>query len=385
MPSLIAPLCSPHWPQVLPDLELRQLAVKDTTQGGSTGQLKRSLDGMSAPSAEAPAAPAHRSRAAATLQHYHYTAWPDHGVPTSPEPLLRLCGELRRSGAHGAPIVVHCSGGRARRETGASGACLLLAPAPARALCRNFNLFVQVFQAACAPARLQLAPCSRHRALGRLLRSGHHHPPPAAPPRRAPCCQRRGRRGRPGGRSGSGSGGGGGGGCGSSGGRPEVRLRRALVGCGLYWLCRRAFTVPGACGAALQLACTHGPAHKQTSSAAAAPRCPAAPNRCCPCTHHLPPSRPTPRVPPALAARPPPPAGASAAAWCRRASSMCSATPPCSTSCDSWRRHANQSPGRLRTSGRQPSELQRRCSRAEPRRRQQQQAATSSDPPCDTR
>ncbi|PSC69772.1 Meiotically up-regulated 66 [Micractinium conductrix] len=100
--------------QVLPDLELRQLAVKDTTQGGSTGQLKRSLDGMSAPSAEAPAAPAHRSRAAATLQHYHYTAWPDHGVPTSPEPLLRLCGELRRSGAHGAPIVVHCSAGIGR-------------------------------------------------------------------------------------------------------------------------------------------------------------------------------------------------------------------------------------------------------------------------------
>jgi hypothetical protein len=53
-----------------------------------------------------------------TVQHFHYSAWPDHGVPTSPEPLLALCAELRRRGAHASPIVVHCSGGWAAAVVG---------------------------------------------------------------------------------------------------------------------------------------------------------------------------------------------------------------------------------------------------------------------------
>lgn len=55
------------------------------------------------------------------LSHYHYTAWPDHGVPRSPEPLLRLCAELREQAGDG-PVLVHCSGAHARGLwTGALG------------------------------------------------------------------------------------------------------------------------------------------------------------------------------------------------------------------------------------------------------------------------
>lgn len=39
--------------------------------------------------------------------HWHYAAWPDHGVPASPEALLRLVGELAPVQT---PILAHCSG-----------------------------------------------------------------------------------------------------------------------------------------------------------------------------------------------------------------------------------------------------------------------------------
>lgn len=48
------------------------------------------------------------------IDHYHYTAWPDHGVPSSPLPLLKACAHLQRSGAHAGPILVHCSAGIGR-------------------------------------------------------------------------------------------------------------------------------------------------------------------------------------------------------------------------------------------------------------------------------
>lgn len=51
--------------------------------------------------------------------HYHYTGWPDHGVPQSAGPLLLLSYILRTSGNGGgggneSPIVVHCSAGIGR-------------------------------------------------------------------------------------------------------------------------------------------------------------------------------------------------------------------------------------------------------------------------------
>lgn len=52
------------------------------------------------------------------VEHFQLAAWPDHGLPSSPEPLLALSAALRTSpataGVSPAPIVVHCSAGIGR-------------------------------------------------------------------------------------------------------------------------------------------------------------------------------------------------------------------------------------------------------------------------------
>jgi protein tyrosine phosphatase len=60
--------------------------------------------------------------AAAELTHWHYAAWPDHGVPRDASALLALCALVRADeapeagGAHAyaAPVAVHCSAGIGR-------------------------------------------------------------------------------------------------------------------------------------------------------------------------------------------------------------------------------------------------------------------------------
>jgi protein tyrosine phosphatase len=62
--------------------------------------------------------------APAELTHWHYAAWPDHGVPRDPSALLALCALVRADeapeagagGAHAyaAPVAVHCSAGIGR-------------------------------------------------------------------------------------------------------------------------------------------------------------------------------------------------------------------------------------------------------------------------------
>lgn len=54
------------------------------------------------------------------IYHFHYTAWPDFGVPESPSAFLTFLFEVRASGSlcseHG-PVVVHCSAGIGRSGT----------------------------------------------------------------------------------------------------------------------------------------------------------------------------------------------------------------------------------------------------------------------------
>ncbi|CAJ1080953.1 receptor-type tyrosine-protein phosphatase H-like isoform X1 [Xyrichtys novacula] len=54
------------------------------------------------------------------VKHFHFTAWPDHGVPQGTEVLIRFRGLVRqhieREGT-GAPTVVHCSAGVGRTGT----------------------------------------------------------------------------------------------------------------------------------------------------------------------------------------------------------------------------------------------------------------------------
>lgn len=46
-----------------------------------------------------------------TVKHFHFTAWPDHGVPQGTEVLIQFRGLVRQhieSAETGAPTVVHC-------------------------------------------------------------------------------------------------------------------------------------------------------------------------------------------------------------------------------------------------------------------------------------
>ena len=43
------------------------------------------------------------------MRQYHYTAWPDHGVPTSAEPIIRMIEMARECQTKAdTPVVVHC-------------------------------------------------------------------------------------------------------------------------------------------------------------------------------------------------------------------------------------------------------------------------------------
>ncbi|XP_071966723.1 tyrosine-protein phosphatase non-receptor type 1 isoform X2 [Engystomops pustulosus] len=64
------------------------------------------------------------------ILHFHYTTWPDFGVPQSPASFLNFLFKVRESGSlnpeHG-PIVVHCSAGIGRSGTFClADTCLLL-------------------------------------------------------------------------------------------------------------------------------------------------------------------------------------------------------------------------------------------------------------------
>ncbi|XP_027890335.1 receptor-type tyrosine-protein phosphatase eta isoform X37 [Xiphophorus couchianus] len=55
-----------------------------------------------------------------TVNHFHFTAWPDHGVPQGTEVLIRFRGLVRKhieSEGSKAPTVVHCSAGVGRTGT----------------------------------------------------------------------------------------------------------------------------------------------------------------------------------------------------------------------------------------------------------------------------
>ncbi len=54
------------------------------------------------------------------ILHFHYTTWPDFGVPESPASFLNFLFKVRESGCLNSdqgPVVVHCSAGIGRSGT----------------------------------------------------------------------------------------------------------------------------------------------------------------------------------------------------------------------------------------------------------------------------
>lgn len=52
------------------------------------------------------------------IRHFHFTTWPDFGVPNPPQTLVRFVRAFReRVGPDQRPIVVHCSAGVGRSGT----------------------------------------------------------------------------------------------------------------------------------------------------------------------------------------------------------------------------------------------------------------------------
>ena len=51
--------------------------------------------------------------------HYHYHAWPDHGIPAAATSLRRLCDTLESAPKQRGigPPIVHCSAGKPSDKT----------------------------------------------------------------------------------------------------------------------------------------------------------------------------------------------------------------------------------------------------------------------------
>ena len=53
-----------------------------------------------------------------TIRHFHFTTWPDFGVPEPPQTLVRFVRAFReRVTPEQRPVVVHCSAGVGRSGT----------------------------------------------------------------------------------------------------------------------------------------------------------------------------------------------------------------------------------------------------------------------------
>ena len=79
--------------------------------------IKTAIDDVpSLPSSPLP----HKTEESRVVLHFHYTRWPDFGVPQTPDVFLDFLYAVRSSGVLGpdvGPCVVHCSAGIGRSGT----------------------------------------------------------------------------------------------------------------------------------------------------------------------------------------------------------------------------------------------------------------------------
>ncbi|XP_065103240.1 tyrosine-protein phosphatase non-receptor type 1 [Paramisgurnus dabryanus] len=104
--------CAQYWPQreereaVFEDTNLKLTLVSEDVKSYYTVRLLE-LENLS-------------TQETREILHFHYTTWPDFGVPESPASFLNFLIKVRESGClspdHG-PVVVHCSAGIGRSGT----------------------------------------------------------------------------------------------------------------------------------------------------------------------------------------------------------------------------------------------------------------------------
>ncbi|XP_031781216.1 tyrosine-protein phosphatase non-receptor type 1 isoform X1 [Nasonia vitripennis] len=106
--------CHQYWPQenlsdqtmMYPDVDLKVEYISKTSSSDYTTRTLRLTDVETNESRD--------------ILHFHYTTWPDFGVPQSPTAFLRFLADVRHSGAldqNVGPPIVHCSAGIGRSGT----------------------------------------------------------------------------------------------------------------------------------------------------------------------------------------------------------------------------------------------------------------------------
>ncbi|KAG7189823.1 hypothetical protein KM043_017483 [Ampulex compressa] len=106
--------CHQYWPledcldhiMTFPDVGIKVEYVSKTESSDYTTRILRLTD--------------METKESRDILHFHYTTWPDFGVPQSPTAFLRFLADVRQSGAldqNIGPPVVHCSAGIGRSGT----------------------------------------------------------------------------------------------------------------------------------------------------------------------------------------------------------------------------------------------------------------------------
>ncbi|KAJ8665004.1 hypothetical protein QAD02_006666, partial [Eretmocerus hayati] len=105
--------CHQYWPvegldqtMEFPDVDLKVEYITKTSSTDYTTSTLRLTDTETNESRD--------------ILHFHYTTWPDFGVPQSPHAFLRFLAHIRQSGALDesvGPAIVHCSAGIGRSGT----------------------------------------------------------------------------------------------------------------------------------------------------------------------------------------------------------------------------------------------------------------------------
>ncbi|XP_054719961.1 tyrosine-protein phosphatase non-receptor type 11-like [Uloborus diversus] len=101
--------CARYWPDEDQAKEVGKFVLKNISESSTTDYILREFSLTKEENTEQ-----------RTIYHYHFTAWPDHGVPSDPGCVLNFLHDVnhRQESINGAgPIVVHCSAGIGRTGT----------------------------------------------------------------------------------------------------------------------------------------------------------------------------------------------------------------------------------------------------------------------------